>query len=366
VSSAEPNTYRIAIGPVNYSNQATMWAKALRESRSDISSANFAIEVPGGFDFPADLVVPLAFYQRSRQWQLAQAEALSAFTHLLVEAEEALLGRLFRRSIDLEQHFFSEAGLKLAYVAHGTDIRVPQLHAQRTKWSPYLDSTTYWERSRKVAEKNTRFLQSISAPVFVSTPDLLLDLPEAIWCPVVIDIDVWSTSNPPQSSEGPLKVVHVPSAQSMKGTQLIEPHLFELAREGIIDYQPISGVSSKDMPGVIEQADVVLDQFRLGSYGVAACEAMAMGKPVLGHVLPEVRDIVFNISGLSLPIVEATPESISSVLVGLAQERTQLEAIGTEGANFVRSIHSGAWSANQLINNWIFPGITTSHEGSQL
>lgn len=366
VSFTDDNRIRIVIGPVNYSNQGTLWAKALRDTRSDISTATFALEVPGGFDFPSDLVIPPAFYHKSRKWQKLQSEALSSFTHVLVEAEEALLGRYFGRSLDLEHDFFINSGLKLAYIAHGTDVRVPHVHASRTKWSPYRDSTIYWDRLRKVAEKNLAFLNSIAEPIFVSTPDLLLDLPRALWCPVVVDQNIWSPSVHPPIEDGPLKVVHIPSVQIMKGTQLIEDSLFELDRAGIIEYTPISGVSSRDMPGIIEKADVVLDQFRLGSYGVAACEAMSMKKPVLGHILPEVRQLVEDLTGLALPIVEATPESIATLLIELAQDRKRLNQIGEQGAHFVSQIHSGSWSAKQLIDNWVIPQVISSTDGKKL
>ncbi len=96
----------------------------------------------------------------------------------------------------------------------------------------------------------------------------------------------------------------------MKGTQLIAPVLERLAERGTIDFRYVEGVAAADMPALYGEADIVLDQFRIGSYGVAACEAMAAGRVVVGHVSPAVRSHVLRATGLELPIVEATPDSL--------------------------------------------------------
>jgi glycosyltransferase involved in cell wall biosynthesis len=241
-------------------------------------------------------------------------------------------------------------------MAHGTDIRIPSLHRQRTEWSPYADSTVYLEGLEKRARKNVGFLTSIENEVFVSTPDLLLDLPTATWCPVVVDIDTWALSEQDSHAGSPLRVVHAPSVQTMKGTQLIEPVLRELEAAGIIEYRPLQGIPSHLMPKEISWADVVLDQFRLGSYGVAACEAMAAGKIVVGHIIPEVRQIVHENTGMSVPVIEATPQSLSDVLQELAQSSQQISSLQVTSREFVGRVHSGHRSAEILMNNWLDHG----------
>ena len=343
----------VAIGPVNYSNQGTLWAQALVERFPHVATSTFAVDVPGGFHFPSDLIVPVDFYQRSRKWQEAQATSVSAFSHVLVEAEEPLFGRYMDRSPEKERLFLHARGVSVAYMAHGTDIRIPSLHRQRTEWSPYSDSTVYLAGLEKRARKNLAFLTSIENEVFVSTPDLLLDLPTATWCPVVVDIDTWALSEQSPMTRRPLRVVHAPSVQTMKGTQLIEPVLRDLEAAGIIEYRPLQGIPSQLMPKEISWADVVLDQFRLGSYGVAACEAMAAGKIVVGHVIPDVRHIVQENTGMSLPVIEATPQSLSDVLTGIAQSTQQISSLQATSREFVERVHSGQRSAEILMNNWL-------------
>ena len=362
VSRVRRSPITVAIGPVNYSNQGTLWAQALVESFPHVSTSTFAVDVPGGFHFPSDLIVPVDFYQKSRKWQQAQADSLGSFSHVLVEAEEPLFGRYMGRSPQKERLFLHERGVSVAYMAHGTDIRIPSLHRQRTEWSPFADSTMYLEGLEKRARKNLDFLTSIDNEVFVSTPDLLLDLPTATWCPVVVDVDAWALKEPAPKTRRPLRVVHAPSVQTMKGTQLIDPVLRDLDAVGVIEYRPLQGIPSQLMPREISWADVVLDQFRLGSYGVAACEAMAAGKVVVGHVIPDVRHIVQEKTGMSLPVVEATPQSLSDVLVELAQNAQQVTSLQMSSREFVERIHSGPRSAEILMTHWVNKGATAGPE----
>ena len=352
VSAPGNRPIQVIIGPVNYSNQATLWAQSLCQNYEAVDATNFAVEVPGGFDFPAGVTVPVDFYERSSKWQTAQSQALALFSHVLVEAEQPLLGRFFGRSIERERTFLKASGQSVAYIAHGTDVRIPELHSSRTVWSPYKDSSIYLNRLSRLAQHNINFLNNLNEPVFVSTPDLMLDLPNAFWCPVVVEPEAWQ-SHSPRPRSGPVKVVHMPSVAVMKGTQLIEPTLHELNAEAVIDYSPISSRPAIEMPSIISTADVVLDQFRLGSYGVAACEAMAAGKVVIGHVLPEVRALVEELTGLELPIVEATPDTLRQVLLDMANGLYDLEHIGTTGKIFVSEVHDGRMSSRVLCENWI-------------
>lgn len=352
VASADPSApVRVLIAPVNYSGQAREWARSLESADPRISARNFAVDVPGGFDFPADVVVPVAAYHNSPEWQAAQWRAIGGFTHVLVEAEEPLLGRMFGRDPARECEALRDTGISLAYLAHGTDLRSPRAHLGRTRWSPYADPGVYVKRLESLAERNRALLRRSGAPLFVSTPDLLAELPEASWCPVVVEPERWRSDR--IDGEGPLRVVHAPSSAIMKGTDLIAPVVSALHEQGTIEYRPVRGVASHTMPKVFGAADVLLDQFRLGSYGVAACEGMAAGLVVVGHVLPDVREAVLRHSGRQLPIVEATPETVGDVLRVLSADPQRCRELGEAGRVFVREVHDGRMSARTLIDEWI-------------
>src|SRR5690349_8170358 len=66
---------RVLIAPVNYSGQGREWARALEAADPSISARNMAVDVPGGFAFDADLVVPVGTYHNGAEWQQRQFEA---------------------------------------------------------------------------------------------------------------------------------------------------------------------------------------------------------------------------------------------------------------------------------------------------
>lgn len=345
---------RVLITPVNYSGQGIAWARALERAEPAISARNMAVDVPGGFSFASDLVVPVGTYHNDPDWQRRQMDAASRATHVLIEAEEPPFGRLLGRSTAAQARALTQRGVNVAFLAHGTDVRLPSRHIERSAWSHYSDPEIYAPRAETLAARNIAMLQDSGRPLFVSTPDLLLDLPTASWCPVVVDPARWASPRTPH--DGPLRVAHAPSVGPVKGTGLILPILERLEAEGVLRLELVQGVPSAEMPAVFARSDVVIDQFRIGSYGVAACEAMAAGCLVVGHVDAEVRETVARAGVGALPILEATPDSLEDVLRDLAG-RESLDLHRAAGHAFVDALHDGRASAQVLLGQWIDPDV---------
>lgn len=356
-------TRRVLIAPVNYSGQGRAWANALEAADATISARNMAIDVPGGFSFDADVVVPVGTYHNDPDWQHRQFEAAGTATHVLIEAEEPPFGRMLGRSVGAQAHALIDRGVDVAFLAHGTDVRLPSRHMADNAWSYFADPAVYAPRAETVAARNIALLVESGRPLFVSTPDLLIDLPTATWCPVVVDPARWAVQRDPRAAGAPLRVAHAPSVAAVKGTGLIMPVLERLHAQGVIDLQLVQGVPSAAMPAAFAKADVVLDQFRAGSYGVAACEALAAGCVVVGNLTDRVRADVARRSGLDLPILDATPDTIEDVLVELAAD-PDLDARRAPGVEFVRALHDGRVSARALIDNWIGQATPAAKKGS--
>ncbi len=348
---------RLYLGPANYAGQGYAWARAA-ERLPGVGAISMAAERPGGFGFTSDYPVPIAVYGSSRRWQRRQKAYVERFTHVVVEAQRALFGTLMatpsqRNGAHAEARALAAHGARVAMLCHGSDIRVPSRHlAGATPWSPFGDPewelVGHLERQTRAAEAALVELRAAGIQTFVSTPDLLLDQPEATWLPVVVDPEVWRTQAPPLEREVPF-VVHAPSASRLKGTELVEPVLTELDRRGWITYRRVEGVTSAQMPALYRDADVVLDQFALGSYGVAACEAMAAGRVVVSHVTQQSRDVVQAACGLDLPILEGTPDTLEDVFTTLLDDRAGAgERAARQGPELVRVLHDGAESARVL------------------
>ena len=344
---------RVYIAPTNYSGQGYRWARALESADPDIGARNMAVELPGGFSFTADTLVPVAVVNSSAEWQSAEWAAAQSFSHVLIEAERPIFGSKFGRDVAREIAEFESNDVSVAYLCHGTDIRNPDRHATLTPWSMYPEDPRT-DVLRADAEANLALLSTLRRPTFVSTPDLLLDVPWATWCPVVVDPAAFANDVTPFSSDR-VRIVHAASAPLVKGSHYIEPAIDPLIRSGVVEFSLVTGTAASQMPAVFAEADIVIDQFRAGSYGVAACEAMAAGRVVIGHVLPFVRDRVEAEFGIPLPIVEATPDTLAETVRRLADDRPAAQAIAAAGVDYVAAVHSGPASARALIDHWISP-----------
>lgn len=346
VALAPPADLTVLIGPANHAGQAHLWARALEAADAHIGARSLAVE--STFDFPADATVARRVFHNSPTWQRRQRDAARGFSHLLIESLIPPFGRLAHRDLQ-SQLALLPADVRVALVCHGTDVRAP------TKPAESLSAAE--RQAARIATRHRFLLRKLELPTFVTTPDLLDDVPEAAWLPVVVDTAHWRRESRPSS--GSLRVVHAPSSSAVKGTALIDPIATALHRDGVIDYQRLEGVPHDSMPAALADADVVLDQFLLGSYGVAACEAMAAGLVVVGHVSPRVRERVRSSTGRALPIVEATPATLESVLRHLADAPDERARLGTLGRAFVREIHDGRRSADILRRIWIDPELPT-------
>lgn len=352
---------RVLIAPVNYSGQGTAWARALAAADSKISARSMAVDVPGGFSFPADLVVPVGTYHNDPDWQRRQFDAAAAATHVLIEAEEPPFGRLLNRSVSAQARALADRGVNVGLLAHGTDVRLPSRHMADHPRSYFADAAAYAPRAEVLAARNIAFLEGSGRPLFVSTPDLLAYVAGAKWCPVAVNPEHWSVDRARREPTEPLRVAHAPSVGAVKGTQLIMPALQQLQRAGVISLELIEGVASADMPAAFARADVVLDQFRVGSYGVVACEAMAAGCVVVGDVSANVRAYVRAQTGCDLPIVQADPDTLEAVLCALATDEA-FDQRRADGIRFVQTVHDGRRSARSLIDGWIDRRVSTAAE----
>jgi hypothetical protein len=339
---------RLVIGPANTAGQGYEWARAVERNLPGVDALAMHGVVPDPYQPKVDLSVPMAVYQRSGTWHHRFEEFLATQTHVIFESAFPLLGRHHGSDVLRDIEYLSERGVHSAFLFHGSDIRPPSLHAQQNEWSPFRDPRGPMRALEDSAALNAAVVASAGLPAFVSTPDQLQWLPQATWCPVVVDPAWWRASaGLPRESRRPV-VVHAPSSTWLKGTDLIEPMLMRLADEGVIEYRRIVSVPHTSMPDFYAAADIVLDQFRLGSYGVAACEAMASGRLVMSHVDEPTRQAVRQHTGLDLPIHEATVDTLEAELRRAAASPGEFEATRVAGPAFVDAVHDGRYSAAAL------------------
>ncbi len=343
----------LLVAPANFAGQGFAWARAVDAHLPGTGARSWTYTTDPTFAFPRDHAVPMAVYRAPRREQRALRDRVAhEFDAVVIEAGRPLFGRLHGLDPVLEARDLAAQGLGVALMWHGTDIRIPSRHAATHPRSPYRSGLprSLADRVRVqegIARRNQRRSAAHRGPVLVSTPDLLAEQPHARWCPVVVDPGRWAVDEPPLQRPRPV-VVHVPSSPWLKGTDLIEPTLRDLDARGLITYRRAERLPADQVRELYRSADVVLDQFRLGIYGVAACEAMAAGRLVVSTVDGSVRRTVLVQTGRELPVVQAEPDRLAAVLESVVADRDRYQHDAAAGPAFVREVHDGRRSARVL------------------
>jgi hypothetical protein len=353
VAEGPDASIRLYIAPANSAGQAFRWARATEAVFADVGAVNLMTTDAASdrYAFEADVAVPAPAFVLASGWRRRQQAALEAgFTHALIESGRFAFGSVPASTPLRVAERLERKGMRVGLLWHGSDIRVPSEHARLENDSPFGARGHYPARSVEILERNARehrrLVERSTFPVFVSTPGLL-DVPRAQWLPVVVEPERWHTEESLLARERPV-VAYVPSNSPMKGDASIDEALTALEGEGVIEYRRLGGIPSAEMPAVYGGADIVLDQFRLGDYGVAACEAMAAGRIVVGHVSDAVRTHVRDVTGVDLPIVEARLDTVRDTVTAIVSDPGRWRGSGAAGREFVRRVHDGRLSAGVL------------------
>ena len=156
----------------------------------------------------------------------------------------------------------------------------------------------------------------------VGSYDAIRWVPEAHVIPPGLDLRPF-TPVPPSDAARPL-VVHAPSNREKKGTRFV----IEACEQLPVELDIVEGVPHEEARARYARADIVVDQLNAGWHGVFALEAMALGKPVVTHLKPDVVERSAAGYGVRLPIVPATKETLADALRPLVEEPALRREVG--------------------------------------
>ena len=340
---------RLIIGPANFAGQAEQWVRAAERNISGVSGVSMA-RSQHLFNFKSDYEIDPAIYRREDWSKRQEAWIEENFTHVLVDGMRPILGPRVSNDCRNEIPFLVEKGLKVGLIAHGSEIRIPSLHAEIYPTSPFRDIPDEFKNQVAVLEGNAKvlnkFFNEFAGPKFVSTVDLLDFAPTATYLPTVINPGEWSTKTKISLTTRPT-VLHLPSNGLLKGSHLIDPVLNQLSENGIIRYLRPDHVTPDGVAELIWQADIVVEQVVLGLYSVMAIQAMAAGRLTIAHVPDHVRARI-PVNGI--PLVDANIGNLADTILNVISNASDYENLALQGPAFVTSLHNGNASANAMAN----------------
>ncbi len=343
-----PNTNNLLIGPSNSAGQAHLWARAANEVPG-WSGCNISYHRPGGFSHRSDFSGSETAVVYSPDWARdLRSLIIQEFDAVIFESLLPLFGSLQYQDAVREIRYLQRRGVKTAVLWHGSDIRRPSIHKRTTTGSVFLDAPPDAAKElENTARRNAEQIAKAHTKAFVSTPDLLRYQPEATWLPLQVDPSFLSTHVEIIDRTVPT-VLHLPSRSYLKGTRTIAAQMQVLEAAGVIRYIQPDRVAHAQVRGLLEAADIVIDQLGMDAYGVATLEALALGRTVIGQVGDFVRDAVRSRTGKEIPVQEASGHTLASVVEDVATNFDRRLALSVAGRSYVNDVHSPSSAATAL------------------
>lgn len=238
------------------------------------------------------------------------------------------------------------AGKKVFFHFRGSEARLASVFKQCSPYNYVSENPDHIFDTFKEGEQRTFINYSSGAchAVFVTDPEIQTYVHDALIVPRVVDLKKWTyTKIEPYDV---LRIVHAPSRPVVKGTNYILSAVDKLKAEGIkIDFRLVEGVPNDEARELYKWADVVIDQLRIGWYGVLAVEAMALGKAVVSYI----RDDLKHYLPYPLPLVVANPDNLYHVLKYLAHNPEEVRSLGLRGRKYVEQLHDAAKVTDVLL-----------------
>jgi glycosyltransferase involved in cell wall biosynthesis len=177
----------------------------------------------------------------------------------------------------------------------------------------------------------------------VGSYDAIRWVPDAHVVPPGLDLREFEP-RPPSDAPRPL-VVHAPSNRAKKGTQ----HVIDACARLPVELDLVEGLPHDEARERYARADIVVDQLNAGWHGVFALEAMALGKPVVAHLKPDVVERSADAYGVRVPIVPATADTLVEALTPLVENPGFRRELGVAGRAYVERVHDIDYVADRLL-----------------
>ncbi len=330
MTSAVCPKLRVLHGPVNLANQP--WVLSRHERRCGVTSDVVVVQPPQmGFD--ADRC--LSSVTNKTAWGLVR---------------RACFGLAAPWRYDVLHYYFGRSYLAFDAPARWPRLRLDlQLARQlgRKVFMTFQGSDLRGASPERVAQLRRVIVEHCDR-VFVLNPDLLRVLPEATWIPYA-SVDIEALPYTPPKLIGPIRIVHAASSTSAKGSDHIQGVVERLKRHWPIEFTLVHGVTHREALGQLQQADVFIDQIRIGWYGGQLVEAMALGKPSVCYLNEDDLRLIPATMRHELPIINATAEELEPRLEQLLRHRDQWSEQSRRVRQFVERWHHPARIASSMV-----------------
>lgn len=257
-----------------------------------------------------------------------------------------------------ELEFLKNKGKRIVMHWWGCDLRTEEIDIMNT-WSACNICEDSIRQGCKNEEKKEMIRKAFSyVDLHLSNGDLAASYEEIQWLDNAIDCDEFKpigiSEIPKQyhlKQNNKLKIFHSFGNSvrrgDVKGSFEIKEAVEKLQNEGYeIEFLFFDNVPNTEVKYYQAQADIVIDQLKAGWHGSAGMECLAMGKPVITYIRPEVENIIPH----EHPLINANIDTIYVVLKDLLDNMDKTRQIGKNSRDYALKYHDYKIVSKKLLD----------------
>lgn len=196
----------------------------------------------------------------------------------------------------------------------------------------------------EIRNKKQPWFHKYTDATFVSTPDLLEFAPTGKWLPNPIFLDDY----PEKSMETANIITHAPTNPEIKGTKFLQNVMPKIQKS--IQNAKLNLVTDIPYQEAIEKyrmSTIMVDQLRIGWYGMVALEAMAMKIPVICYIRQDLKKYIPPFP----PLKYTDINMLEADVIELLQNTEECDKLSIAGYNYVKYVHDPIRISNLIISD---------------
>jgi glycosyltransferase involved in cell wall biosynthesis len=206
----------------------------------------------------------------------------------------------------------------------------------------HVQSDYYNSRTDRIKRRRIRRLSNLTNSIYYVNPDLAHFLPATAkfipYCHIDVDGKAPSTKN---RKTNRVHIVHAPSHQAAKGTDVIVENLKKMKDDGHpIEFTLLEDIPHTELGDFLLGVDLLIDQLYAGWYGGIAVEALCRGVPVMTFLRHADFSAIPEQMAEDLPMIAVNSADLSEALSRfLALEDRELNELQSCGIRYAAKWH---------------------------